>query len=171
MGEVCTIPYKTERGYKSGLAFAHGPFCSPPLLSRAMAWFRVSQAEPPGFTGPFCPHLSRGRCGYRHCLIHRPRCSGGDVGDELKENFDKNNRVNFQNDRSVSRGWFYNCFQQLAKCVWGHPHFLPLLQPRPPAHSLLLLPSLGAQQRVLATRTSTSSSDVVNMLDSLGRPI
>lgn len=103
----------------------------------------------------------------RHCLMYRPRCSGGDVSDELKENFDENNRVTSRMTGGLTEAGSTTVFSSLHN-VWGHPHFLPLPQPRPPAHSLLLLPSrenismflqhaLGLLPQILWTRSTAGT--------------
>lgn len=97
----------------------HGPFCSIPLLSHAVDW--ACRATFVQYSVLSSPKMWVGDI----CLIHRLHCSGGDVSENLKVNFEKNNRVNFKLTVDLTEAGSTNVFSSLQNvCRATHSSFL-----------------------------------------------
>lgn len=93
-------------------------------------------------------------------LMHGPHCSGGDVSEQLKVHFDKNNRANSRMTVGLTEAGSTTVFSSLHNvCGAAHASFLF------PSHTrtALLLSSPGEHQALLAASTGTCFSHMRNI--------
>lgn len=161
----------TKRGAAAEVAwFLHTPFFVQPCPRPPAGWLGrclTVQAEPASLLVPFffffflmsSSLVGQMWVGDIH-LMHGPHCSGGDVSEQLKVHFDKNNRANSRMTVGLTEAGSTTVFSSLHNvCGAAHASFLF------PSHTrtALLLSSPGEHQALLAASTGTCFSHMRNI--------
>lgn len=63
----------------------------------------------------------RGGVSRRHLFDYRPHCSGDDVNEKLKVNFDKTNSVNYEMMVGLTEAGSTTVFSSLQNVCWATP--------------------------------------------------